>query len=68
MRDQGLPDQWLSRPSRACGLKREYERFPNGQIQVAPFTGVWIETTRKREQALNLDQSRPSRACGLKHL
>ena len=44
----------MSRPSRACGLKHIIEQL---QVfnEVAPFTGVWIETlvlyfTQEQEQ------------------
>ena len=54
-----------SRPSRACGLKHCIDSEPDGTTEVAPFTGVWIET-RDRLCVEAGKTSRPSRACGLK--
>jgi len=38
-----LPEGWMSRPSRARGLKRA-GFGPLTRVVVAPFTGAWIET------------------------
>ena len=45
---------YMSRPSRACGLKPDEPLEKIGLDSVTPFTGVWIETTTRAHSAIDI--------------
>jgi len=59
--------QEVSRPARARGLKRVHHPKNHREVDVAPRTGAWIETSNL-EQAVTSLTSRPARARGLKRV
>ena len=56
-----------SHPSRGRGLKQHTRNSGTANLQVAPFTGAWIETPFSTYTSGGNPTSHPSRGRGLKH-